>query len=94
MRKTMAILVAALMLIASLASFSTFAIATPWEDSNVKIHVYDTLDEKDGAVTESDIASTSYDLNGTGGEDVSVLLEKVSLEFKDGMLYVNKLLSG
>lgn len=95
MKKTMAILVAALMLIASLASVSAFAIATPWDDSSVKINVYDTLDEKSGAVTADDIAETNHDQGGgTPEEAISILLERVSMEFKDGALYVNKLLNG
>lgn len=95
MKKTMAIFVAAIMLVASLASITAFAINTPWDDSNVKINVYDTLDEKNGAVTAADIAETNHDQGGeTPEEAISILLDRVSMEFKDGALYVNKLLNG
>lgn len=95
MRKTMAIFVAAIMLVASMASITAFAITTPWDDSNVKINVYDTLEVEDGAVTAEDIAETNHDQGGGSPEEaISILLEKVSMEFKDGALYVNKLLNG
>lgn len=95
MKKLMAIIAAAAMLVMCCASFGAYAISTPWEDDSVKINVYDTLDSKQGAVGASDLTSIIGDNGGsTAEEQIALGLERISMEFKDGELSVNKLLQG
>ena len=95
MKKLMAIIAAAAMLVMCCASFSALAVSTPWDDDSVKINVYDTLDSKQGAVGASDLTSIIGDNGGsTAEEQIALGLERISMEFKDGELCVNKLLQG